>query len=88
MKNLFCEARFRKVPFANIEYAPFDTKYIVSVKNYVGGRLKIHLESMIDTIAECSWNTRKTIWLSEYSVAFIQSEIKHFKKTGKWFDPR
>ena len=85
MKNLFVKASFEKVPFSNLKYANFDYDYVVSVKNYVGGILKIFLESMLDTVVENSWNTKKGgMYFNEQTIGFILGEIEYFKKRGKW----
>ena len=87
MKNLFQNVKFRWYPFEqNQRLAKFKKSYVIAVKNYAKGVLRIFLESTLESYGK-SYNNSGYMYFNCFTVDFITAEIIHFKNTKQWRGP-
>jgi len=87
MKNLFKKAEYTYNFGTNEKYAKFDRDYIIDVRNYVKGDLKVFLNAVLQSCG-VSHNTMTHVYLNDASIQYILEQIKIFKETKKWTDCR
>lgn len=81
MKNLFVNAKY-DFEIHKEFHADFKLIYIVEVRNYCKGKLRIFLSSFIEKPSDHYKNGR--VYLGKEAVDYILSEIEYFKENKKW----